>query len=376
MTGLAFILLAAAAGLSAVLTFAVRAAGRRRTLFDSAGSDGHRKDLRAVPNIGGVAIVGTILACMASGLIAVWFAPGDLVDRLAPGAGEHLAGARQQTPMAIGLMLCVLALHVLGLVDDRRALPALGKLGAMIGVALVMPVVFDVRLLHALDAHAGGAWLSVLLTVLWLVAITNAMNFMDNMDGLCAGSGVVAGLLFLVAALTGGQWFVGATLAILVGALLGFLVFNAPRRGGATIFMGDGGSLVVGYLLAFLTVRTTFVGESAWDAGAWYAVCMPLCVLAVPLYDLTSVSLLRLSQGKSPLVGDQQHFSHRLVERGLTKTGAVGVICACCAVTGVGGILLTGAQPWQAALIGAQTLLVLAILAALEFAPRRDGVRA
>jgi UDP-GlcNAc:undecaprenyl-phosphate GlcNAc-1-phosphate transferase len=140
--------------------------------------------------------------------------------------------------------------------------------------------------------------------------------------------------------------------------------------------MGDGGSLVIGFLLAFLTVRTTYVPQEP-DAGrGWFAVFMPLCVLAVPLYDMASVIAIRLSQGRSPLVGDRQHFSHRLRAAGLSVPRTVAVVCGCTAVTGISGIMLTVAHGWQAALIGVQVLLVLAVIALYEHGkgwPQRGG---
>jgi len=154
------------------------------------------------------------------------------------------------------------------------------------------------------------------------------------------------------------------------GALIGFLIFNFPP---AKIFMGDGGSLVIGFLLAILTARTTYYNpdDPAYAlGGGWYGVFMPVIVLAIPLYDLLTVTVIRLKQGRSPFVGDQQHFSHRLVQRGLTKRGAVIVIWAATAVTGIGGIALGSLQPWQAVLVGVQTLLVLLMLALLEHASR------
>lgn len=355
--GLAIVALA----LSLALTPAARALGRRRMLLDSAGVPGQEKARRAVPNVGGVAVFWSIALPVLAGLGAVWFLPG-VVERLIPAAGAHLEGVREQTPMALGLLGAMLALHVMGLIDDRRPMPPWPKLALMFAVSAAAAIVFDVRLLTFLDAHVGGRWLSVSLTVLWLVAVTNAMNMMDNMDGLAAGVGATASALFLVAALVNGQWFVAAMLALLAGSLIGFLVFNAPRPGGATIFMGDGGSLVVGFLLAFLTVRTTYIGEGA----SWYAVLMPVCVLAVPLYDMASVILIRLSQGRSPLVGDRQHFSHRLLAAGLTVPRALIVLLGCTAITGIGGIMLSAATGWQAALIGAQVLLVLVVIALYE----------
>jgi UDP-GlcNAc:undecaprenyl-phosphate GlcNAc-1-phosphate transferase len=174
----------------------------------------------------------------------------------------------------------------------------------------------------------------------------------------------------MVARILNHQWFIAATLALLVGALLGFLVFNFPP---AKIFMGDGGSLVVGFLLAVLTARTTFYNPAETDYAlgtAWYGVFMPLVVLAIPLYDLLVVTAIRLGQGKSPFVGDQQHFSHRLVERGLSSRAAVLVIWGATAVTGMSGIALGRLAPWQAVLVGVQTLLVLGVIGLLEHASR------
>lgn len=366
-------------GLSTALTWALRAFGRRRALLDSAGAAGHSKALRAVPNIGGIAIFLSVAAPLLLGVLAV---NGGVVtwllsdSALAEAVSVHVPGVRAQTPLALALLACLAVLHVIGVLDDRRALGVLPKLVVMLLAAMVMSAVFDVRLLTMLDPLVGGAWLSIAITVLWLVVVTNAMNFMDNHDGLAAGVGVISGALFLTATLLNGQWFVAATLALLVGSLAGFLVFNFPRKGGATIFMGDGGSLVLGFLLAFLTARTTYVpvgalssqGPDSFASGAWYGLFMPLCVLAVPLYDLVTVSVIRIAEGRSPFVGDQRHFSHRLRARGLSPTQTVAVICGCAAITGIGGVLLSRLAPWQAALVGVQTILTLLVLALYEFA--------
>ncbi|MBL8745472.1 MAG: undecaprenyl/decaprenyl-phosphate alpha-N-acetylglucosaminyl 1-phosphate transferase [Phycisphaerae bacterium] len=351
--------------LSVMLTDAARRIGRRRLLLDSPGATGQQKVRRNVPNIGGIAIFWSIALPMIAGIASVWIG-GDTVARLIPAAAVHLDGIRSQTPMALGLLAALFALHLLGLADDRRPMPAWPKFAVMLLVAAALVLTFDVRLLTCLDAYGSGKWLSISITILWFIAITNAMNFMDNMDGLSAGVGAVASAMFLVAALLNQQWFVSATLALLLGSLCGFLVFNTPRRGGATIFMGDGGSLVLGFLLAFLTVRTTFVPATQATASLSYAVLMPLCILAVPLYDLVTVILIRLSQGRSPLVGDRQHFSHRLLAAGLTVPRALAVICGCTAITGISGIMLSIATGWQALLIATQVFLVLAVIALYE----------
>jgi UDP-GlcNAc:undecaprenyl-phosphate GlcNAc-1-phosphate transferase len=289
---------------------------------------------------------------------------------VAPTVKNYLPGLVEKSGDALVLLGGLLVLHVMGLLDDRKPLGPFLKLGVMAAVSLVVIIFTQSRLLTMLDSHVGGPWASVLVTLFWFLVVTNAMNFMDNMDGLSAGVGAIAAALFMVATLVHGQWFVSACLALLVGSLMGFLHFNFPKKGGATIFMGDGGSLVLGFLLAFLTTRATYVSPQPAIGGtgpsAWYGVFMPLAVLAIPLYDFCSVVTIRLSQGRSPFVGDLQHFSHRLVRLGLSRRAAVLVIYGFTAVTGVSGVALASLAPWQAILVGVQILLLLGVLATLE----------
>ncbi|MDX2016346.1 MAG: MraY family glycosyltransferase [Planctomycetota bacterium] len=376
--------------LSFLLTRLLIPVGHRLGTLDSAGVAGQTKEPpRRVPNTGGIAIFWSVALPIALGLGLVmgidaspdadWrndftFLPADL--------HEHVAGLQSQAPLA-GLMLgSALLLHILGLRDDRKALGPWLKLVVMalpaFGIPLLTtlaPGLSPTRLFTFADAFAAGPWLSILLTGLWIIVVTNALNFMDNMDGLSAGTALVASACFLASTLLNHhheQWFVAAVLALLVGACGGFLVFNAPRPGGARIFMGDGGSLVLGFLLAFLTIRTTYVadpagGHAAGNPGAWYAVFMPLCVLAVPIYDLVSVSLIRLSRGRSPMVGDLNHLSHRLVRRGLSRRAAVGIIWGLTLITGLSGIILARSGPEAAALVGVQVVLLLIVIGLFEY---------
>jgi UDP-N-acetylmuramyl pentapeptide phosphotransferase/UDP-N-acetylglucosamine-1-phosphate transferase len=440
------------------LTAAMIRLGHRLGAFDSAGVPGQVKAARRrIPNTGGVAIFWAIALPVLAGLGLVWAGVGPAA------AQEHAAGIREQTPLGLLLVACLAGLHVLGLIDDRRPLGPWVKLAIMAVPALaiplsgvLMPRLFpETRLLTLLDGHVGGAWLSVGVTALWFLVVTNALNFMDNMDGLAAGVAALAGACFLggVLAAPAPQWFVGAMLALLIGGCAGFLVFNFPwgwnaargkrqqgsgekERGslgghgtaggtpapptantpaghtpaanapaanapaakasavgmppaspGARIFMGDAGSLVLGFLLAFLTTRTTYAVLPASGAPAlagsgspaphWHAIFVPLVVLAVPLYDFASVVAIRLSQGRSPFVGDTQHLSHRLVRLGLSRRAAVLVICAMTGATGVSGIVLASVEPRQAVLVAVQVGLILGTLALFEYArgreARRDG---
>jgi UDP-GlcNAc:undecaprenyl-phosphate GlcNAc-1-phosphate transferase len=363
-------------------TLAARALGRRMGALDGPGVAGQVKAAtRRVPNTGGIAIFLSIALPLAGGVAllntpAVAWAVG-----LVPDLEALLPRIRQQTTPALTLLTALAVLHVVGVRDDRRPLGPFFKLAVMLAVATLAVVATGSRLLTLLDPHIGGPWLSILLTVLWLAVVTNALNFMDNMDGLSAGVAAIAAACFMAAAVIHRQWLVAACLGLLIGALLAFLCFNFPRNraGGASIFMGDGGSLVVGFLLGFLTIRTTYydpgaptiaspdgVAGTVTHPGAWYGVLMPLMVLAVPLYDFLSVTILRLRQGRSPFVGDLQHLSHRLTRRGLSRRAAVLVIYGLTAITALGGVSLGSLAPWQALVAGAQTLLVLVVLAVYE----------
>lgn len=354
-----------ALAISLPATHAARVVGLRVRALDTQAISGQIKaQPRPIPNTGGVGIFAGLALPLVLGLLAVRFAPG-AVAQFVPGVAPHLPGIAEQTPLAALFVGCVAMLHILGLIDDRKPLGPGLKLVVMIVPAVLIATMGQTRLLTLLDAHAGGPWLSILLTVLWFLVVTNALNFMDNMDGLCGGVAAIASALFLVAALLNGQWFVAACLALLTGALAGFLVLNFPP---ARIFMGDGGSLVVGFTLAFLTARTTYISPDAAASGGWYATLMPLVVLAIPLYDFTAVVLIRLRHGRSPMVGDLNHLSHRLVRRGLSRRGTVVVIYAFTAVTGLSGLLLAQASPTQAALIGVQVLCMLGAVAIFEFA--------
>jgi UDP-GlcNAc:undecaprenyl-phosphate GlcNAc-1-phosphate transferase len=319
---------------------------------------GHRK-IHANPKSlgGGVAVFWAIaLPVLAAIAYAWWGRPAD--ETMA----AYLGGVRQQTSVALGLLAAMFAMHVMGLIDDKRALGPYSKLVVQLGVTTALVIACDLRALTAL-----GYWPSVVVTVLWVTAITNAFNFLDNMDGLSAGIAAVCATAFLITAILIGQWFVAGMLALLVGALVGFLCFNFPP---ATIFMGDSGSLIVGFLLGVLTVRTTFLPKGQDLAAGWYAVFAPLIVLALPLYDLIVVSLIRLSRGKSPFQGDTNHFSHRLVRRGMSKRTAVLCLWLVTAATSVAAIVLPHVgSSFAAVLLFVQTLLILGVVLLLEQHP-------
>jgi len=351
-----------------MITFAVR--------IGFVDRPGHRKiHSNPKPLGGGVGIFWGLALPILGGLGYVAIATPPEFLRSARFLGSAIAGqidaywsgARLQSPLAWELLLAGLAIHILGLYDDRKALGPMFKLFVQLAITTALVIAANLRILTILDhLLPGGHTLSILLTILWIAAVTNAFNFLDNMDGLSAGVAAVCTAAFLVATLSIGQWFVAAGLSLLLGSTLGFLWHNFPP---AKIFMGDGGSLLLGLILGVLTVRTTYLAPGAQWQNHWYSVFAPVIVLALPLYDLVVVSILRIMRGKSPFVGDTNHFSHRLVARGMSRRTAVLCLYLVAAATSIAAILLPHVGGDFAALIIVQTLLILGVVALLEQLP-------
>jgi UDP-GlcNAc:undecaprenyl-phosphate/decaprenyl-phosphate GlcNAc-1-phosphate transferase len=217
-------------------------------------------------------------------------------------------------------------LLVVGIIDDRRGLSPLPKLLAQAGAAILLVI--------------GGigveflpfAWLNLVATILWVAAICNAMNLLDNMDGLSAGVAAIACTFFSLLALWHGQIWVSIVAAVLLGATLGFLRFNWNP---ATIFMGDAGSLLLGFLLAVVAIKLRFPHVDPHRTWA-----IPLLVLAVPIFDTTVVTISRLRRGVPISSGGRDHVSHRLVRLGLSVRQAVATIYLMAALCGGAAISL------------------------------------
>jgi len=265
-----------------------------------------------------------------------------MVLALAPGFG----GAGVVRPL--GLLAAVLVAFIVGLWDDFRHLPVVGKLlaqGAVVGLALAAGAVIDTAL---------PGWADLAISALWMVGVTNALNLLDNMDGVAAGVAAIAacGLFLLLPA-----GLPAALSLVLCGACLGFLCFNfSPAR----IFMGDSGSLLIGLLLAVLAIEAQRAGASAGDTS-WVA---PLLVLAVPLFDTTLVVVSRLRRGLNPMThSGTDHLAHRLLRLGCPVAGAARLLYAIAIAVAVVGVVLGrsggAATPWV--LMGALFTVGLAV---------------
>ena len=349
-------LLAGSFALSTVLTYCVRQWAIRKNFVARPRENRFHKSITALG--GGVAIFWTIASVLIAGLITVKFAvmPG-YMDWLGDNIIVHAEGFMDKAAKLIVVLGCAFTLHMMGFIDDTKSLGPMLKLFVQFAVAAIAVFAGDIRV----ELFITNTFISGLLSVFWIVLIMNAFNFIDNMDGLSAGIAAIASMVLFWAAILSGQIFVGALALIFIGTLCGFLTFNFPP---AKIFMGDCGSLVIGFFVAVLTLRTTYYNPEV--GSGLFAVFMPLVVMAVPLYDFTSVTLLRISQGKSPFVGDTQHFSHRLKRRGLSDTQVALTLYLATICTGIGAIILQQANTAGAILVFIQTAMILAIIAILE----------
>ena len=350
----------------------VRRHGPRWGLVDHPG---HRKvHAAAMPTSGGLAIWLGIVAPLALGQLLLWLLvtvrDGGTVASSLPlpqFIAAHLPGLVEQSHRLWTLLAGATVLLVVGVIDDRRGLDWRVRLGVQTLVAVVL-VLCGWRLSLFIDVPV----LTGLLSVLWIVGLINSFNMLDNMDGLSAGVAAIAAALLaavmLLAPEPGAnqpQLFVGGFLLVLVGSLIGFLWHNRPP---ARLFMGDAGSYLIGYLLAMATLSATFAG---YDDPKRHAILAPLCVLAVPLYDTLTVVTIRLRHGQSPFVGDKNHFSHRLVELGMTKSQAVGTIYLTTATCGLGALLLHQVDGAGACVILLLVGCMLVLVGILETAGRR-----
>jgi UDP-GlcNAc:undecaprenyl-phosphate GlcNAc-1-phosphate transferase len=317
---------------------------------------------------GGLAIYAGVVLPLACGQLLLWLIQrGILDDRwLPPFVAQHVAGLWQQSRDLWLLLAGGTVLMLLGLVDDRRNLDWRFRIGVQFAVAIGV-VLSGWKLTLFIEVPL----VTDVISVLWIVGLVNSFNMLDNMDGLSAGVAAIAATMLATVMLMAPdpvtsqpQLFVGGLLFVLVGSLLGFLWHNRPP---AKLFMGDAGSYFVGYLVAICTLLATY---SSIDAPR-HAILAPLCVLAVPLYDTITVVAIRLRRGHSPFHADRNHFSHRLVELGLTKPQAVWTIYLTTAATGLGALLLYQVNAAGAGVILLMVLCVLAVIAILEQTGRR-----
>ena len=281
---------------------------------------GHRKiHDSAVPLAGGFAVLTGIIVPLALGALLLKLGVVKISS-----TGLIIHGINRRAIELAVLALGAIAITILGWLDDKHELKALPKFIGQILIAFAVAAACK-----RITLFVPSEVFSYAITVFWLLVIINAFNFMDNMNGLCAGIGAIGACLFAVIAGLEGEYLVALVALLVFGALAGFLPYNFPK---AQAFLGDAGSHLAGYLLAVLAILPHFYNKHNLHP---LAVLTPLFVLAVPLVDLAQVVIYRTINRKPFWIGDTNHLSHRLARAGLTRTMAVLVLWLAAMVMGL-----------------------------------------
>ena len=283
--------------IAAISTPFFRNLALKQKILDTPNSE--RKIQRtAVPYLGGF---GIALAVVLTTFVAITFSEATTENYF----------------LALSVLAPAIVLGLIGFIDDKKHLTPLSRFIAQTFAGVFTALVLI--LTNTVGNPTNSVFLDALLTIIWVVGICNAINFFDNMDGAAGGISALSGFGFAVIGLQNGQYFVAAFGLVLSGACVGYLFWNWNP---AKIYMGDAGALFIGIILAALAVRVDPVSVSG--IGAFF---VPICVLALPILDTTTVVIDRLRRKVSPFEGGLDHLSHRLRRKGLSVRQSVLTLC-------------------------------------------------
>ncbi len=319
---------------------------------------------QAKPLLGGAAIYAAFMITVIGNLLILWwidnqnFPSNNWLFAQLNYLANFAAGTTAVLGELLGLLLGGTVLFIVGLVDDRLGMNPLIKLvGQLIAAIILYMASIQINL------FIQQPFINFMLTLFWIVLITNSFNLLDNMDGLSAGVAMICLILLGVAAhLVNQQGFISSINFVLAGCLAGFLRYNINP---SSIFMGDTGSLFVGFMVSALTVQTTFYVQGEM-ATSW-SVVMPFVILAVPIFDTVSVICIRIKNKKPIYLGDKNHFSHRLVALGMSHRRAVFFIHVVTFSVGCSALVLAIIdESFFAYIVLLQTVAVFVIISMLE----------
>ena len=345
-----------AAGLSWFLVPLMRRLAFRLDIVDHPGH--HKTHTDVHPLLGGGAILGSFLCVVVSGIVLLvgmklgWFS-------IFPGLQQELIHQFPvfvaALPRLVGLLVGAVLMFFLGLTDDIRGVGFSYKIKFAVQILAAAILVFSGTRLEFLPFEP----LNILVTMLWIVGITNALNLLDNMDGLSSGVALIIAGILGVLTIQQGQYFSALLLLALAGSIAGFLRHNFNP---SSIFMGDAGSLFLGFMLSALTVSTSY---ATTRSVSQLPIVVPVLVLGVPLFDTFSVMFIRWQEKRPLFVGDKCHFSHRLVELGMSVRQAVTFIYLVTICVGVSAILIPELNLFGSIIVLIQEALVFALITLL-----------
>lgn len=340
---------------SALLCGLARRLGLRWGLMDKPA--GRKAHARPIALTGGWGIFLTFFSFALIGTLVSGPLAAHLPGPLAP-IHQYLLNIAVVRREILAVLGGTLLVFLVGLVDDLRPLGPWPKLAAQV-VATLPLIATGISISGFLPAPVG--WL---LTIGWVVVLTNSFNLLDNMDGLSASVALVVCFVLSVAALQGHQYWIPALFLCMAGALGGFLFYNFNP---ASLFMGDAGSLTIGYSMAVFSILITYYRRGEPSA---LPVLMPLAIMGVPLFDTFSVMFIRWRAGKPLMVGDRNHFSHRLLAMGFTVRETAVAIALLTGATGVLALPLRTLRLGPALVHMVGLVMLFGVVVALELVGR------
>ena len=338
-----------------------RVVARRTGFLDVPKTENHKLHKNATPLLGGAAMFFAWAVTIAAGFIAAHFAhkicAGLDFSRFMPG----MIYSMKETAVII---LCAFAATLLGLFDDRHPLKAHTKFGGQFIIALAAVIFGGLRITLFIDTP----FITIPVTVFWMLFIMNAMNFFDNMDGLAAGTACTAFVFFTLAAVVNEQYFVALLGSCSAGATAGFWIFNTAP---ASIFMGDSGSHFIGFLIGVISTKVTYYNPGI--ATTKFAVLIPLFILAVPIFDTFAVTVIRLVNHKPVYIGDHNHISHRFLHMGMSRKRAVQTVHLLALVCGLGAMPLLWGDMKTCTILFLQGGVLFLIMTLIQYAGKKES---
>ena len=346
--------------LALILTPVFRRIAIWTNTLDKPTVQNHKNHTKTTPLMGGFAMCSAWLLTLLIGIYSPVFLVKQKFSQLII---DNLSGVFEVENRLIAILIGAVLITILGFIDDRRNISAKLKFSGQLAIAIFVVFYGDIRV----TLFIGNPFLNSLLAVLWLITIINAVNFFDNMDGLAVGIAAIAFTFFTIAAVIYNHNFIACLGAAGIGTTIGFWFYNHTP---ASIFMGDAGSHFLGYTLGITGALTTFYKEGFTETPL--SVLIPLFVLAIPLFDLLSVVIIRLKAGKPVYIGDNNHISHRFFKMGMSRKNAVHCVHLLAIIIGLSVLPLLWGNILTTIISLVQACVILILVSILQYTAQKN----
>ncbi|HBM16619.1 MAG TPA: hypothetical protein DD381_09805 [Lentisphaeria bacterium] len=331
----------------------------RINLVDIPSKERHKNHAKIIPLMGGAAMCMAWLITIIAGFIVPLFIRESIPQYI---TGD-ISGIFMTQKRIIIIALGALCMTFLGFLDDKRPMRARSKLAWQFIISAFVVIFADIKVSLFLDSEI----LTWGITIFWILLIVNALNFFDNMDGLAVGIAGIAFFFFTIIAIIFKHYFIASFSASGLGVSMGFWFYN---KSPASIFMGDSGSHFLGFILAVTGAMATYYQQGITQSEL--AVFIPIFVLAIPLFDLLSVVIIRLRIKKPIYIGDNNHISHRFTKMGMTRKTAVTCVHLLSIIISLSVLPLLWGDRYTATVCLIQACVILLLVSVLQYAAKKD----